>query len=344
MALIFADGFGYYNSASMTEKWDDVAQIRWAIAPGMGRRGNPAALQGGSGYPLVTNLKTPLSTIITGAAFYFGGGLGNTDIFRFTDAGNIQFYVLAQADGSITVRNTSFDFTLVPPNYTILGATNPGVLRSNSWNYIEIKVVFGVTTGAVTIRVNEVQKLNISDVATQHSSNAYCTSVGYSVPSAGNCYLNDLYICDTTTATCNDFLGDISIDARLPVADGHYKQLTPSVGTAHWSLVNGVSPDITSYLSSSVTGSKDSYIFAAASNENTLIYGVQINVAANRDGSGSRSVSALTRVGTTDVVSAPQPVGTSQLIYSAFSTVDPSTGTSWTPASLATAEFGPVVI
>ena len=168
-------------------------------------------------------------------------------------------------------------------------------------------------------------------------------AVGYSLPSNGNCYLNDLYICDTTTAVCNDFLGDISIDALVPVADGHYAQLTPSAGTAHWSLVNDASPDLLTYVSSSIVGNNDSYVFSALPTSNSVILGVQINNAALKDSSGARSISAMSRTGTTDVISTPQALSGSQLIYSAFQTTDPSTGAAWTTGGLATAEFGSVV-
>lgn len=344
MAILFIDGFDHYATSDILKKWSNNENTSWTIAPTSGRRGGGAIAMDYSGYSLIKNLSEPTSTIVLGHAMYAVSYNGSAyqPIITLSDAGTLQFLVGVQADGSISVKNGILDNTTYTG--TIIGMSSPGIMLFGVWQYIEIKATISKTVGSVVVRVNGVAVINISNVITQVTANPYITGISYSIRGSANSMLDDLYICNQTGTTNNNFLGDSRIDTLYPTRNGSKSQFTTSSGTDHWSLVNDITPNKTSYVSSNTIGAMDTYGFSGISGTATSIYGVQVTNAALKDDSGNRSISNVVISGNTTTQSKVMALSTSQNFYSSIQEVDPATQTAWVPGGVNVAEFGTVVV
>jgi len=219
---------------------------------------------------------------------------------------------------------------------TVLGVS--AATLSAGYNYIEIKATIHDSTGAVEVKINGVtdNNLNLTNVDTRNGG----TGVIDTILIAGTGYTDDFYVCDTSGATNNDFLGDIRVDTIYPDGDGNYTQFTPSTGTAHWSLVDETTPNTTDYNSGANIGDRDSYTYAALSAiTSQTIYGVQINAAALKSDSGSRSLGTMSRLSGTNKDGSGAALSTSQTYISEIQETDPASA-AWTESNINSAEFG----
>jgi hypothetical protein len=111
----------------------------------------------------------------------------------------------------------------------------------NQFNYFEIKATIHDTTGSIELRINGVPALNLVNQDTRNAGTGVVNAIRIGgTNSFGPIWaMDDLYICNTSGSTNNDFLGDIRVDTLYPNADGTYSQWTPSaVNGAHryWRL------------------------------------------------------------------------------------------------------------
>lgn len=226
MALIFMDGFDHYATADITRKWNSIVGTSGYvyIASGAGRRGGAALQVNNASYVWKNFAAVP--TVIVGFAYkpaaLYASVNTNTDIVDFTDGSIVHVSVHPQSDGSLKVYRGEAT--------TLLGSSAAGVLTVGNYNYIEAKVTISDTAGAVELRVNGVAALTLSGIDTRNAGNGTVDGVmfGGSVGVNVNMYFDDLYICDTSGAHNNDFLGDVRIEPFFPSADGTHADFTPS--------------------------------------------------------------------------------------------------------------------
>ena len=140
----------------------------------------------------------------------------------------------------------------------------PSVL--NSYFYVEIKVVIHDTTGSVAIHVDEVAVTFNASLTGIDTRNAGTTGIvdrfvlnGSSV--APNVIVDDLYLCDDSGSTNNDFLGICAVERLMPeTGNGDHTDFTCSTGSDHGALVDDNPPtDDTDYNSSTTVGHQDCY-------------------------------------------------------------------------------------
>lgn len=340
MAIIFLDSFSHYASADILRKWDanDVS-FPWTIMPTAGRRGGGAVKQGvtdaNGGNPL-TKFLPNLGSIIFGQAMY-SATLGPTIIIQLFDNTTRQVALHVQTDGAFAVTN-GFG--------TLLGTSLPGKYIAGTWQYVEAKFVIHGSTGSVTVRVNGEIVLYLAGIITKTSSNAYCTSVRYSIPSpfSNTAYMADLYVCDTTGTINNDFLGDSRIDVLLPTAPGSYAQLTPSSGTVHWSLLAEPIVNTTNFVSGNISGNKESYQFSDLPTAVGTIKGIQINNMSLKDDAGDRGMQNLTKIGGVENLSANIALKDSWYNNASIIERNPVTSSPWLESEVNDAEFGFVIV
>lgn len=100
---------------------------------------------------------------------------------------------------------------------------------SGTWNYVETKINFDAVNGSVDIKVNESFVLTASGISTtisgndkginslaMHSNNGILVTPEEYVYS----YIDDLYVCNVSGTTNNDFLGVCLVDVAYPSASG----------------------------------------------------------------------------------------------------------------------------
>ncbi len=335
MALRFVDSFDHYVTADLAEKWTTVTGTP-TISAGNGRRGT-ACLRTNAQAQHVTKTLDAQATWIVGVAIKLTNAVTGTvmPFIQLVDASTVQTDVRINNDGTISVTR----------NGTTLG-TSTFALSAGVFYYIEFKCLINNSTGTYEVRVDGSNKVSGTGADTQSSANASANQVrvGY-VSSSGSPDpdIDDVYICDATGSTNNDFLGDCRVDYYGPNGNGNTSQLTGSDGnsTDNYLLVDEAAPnDDTDYVESATVGNKDTYALADMTHTPTSIFGIQVLASAKKDDAGARSIATVTRSGTTDFDGATQALSTSYIYYSDVREVDPNTSAAWTKANFNSSEPG----
>jgi len=224
---------------------------------------------------------------------------------------------------------------------TLLATTADPVLASDTWHYLEAKVVCHDTAGAYEIRIDGQTVLTGSDVDTwAYNDSRY---VMFQLRHYYQ-YLDDIYICDTDGTTNNDFLGQVVVEGILPSADGDSSDWTPLSGTDHSAMVDDIPPDDdTSYVESNVEGDDDLYGYADLSTITTEpILGLQVNTDVRmNEFPGDIDLYQTVKSGSTS--SNGQPTNIARDDYEVATRIletDPDTTSAWTVSGVNGTQFG----
>lgn len=333
MALRWIEGFETFDT-TLTNNIDAYLNFKYANAISCTLR---AGRIGGYSMRCQNVLQwqsfAPLSTWIIG----FGYKKDNSfteGVVAFMDGGTNQFDIRVDGSGLLyATQNGNF----------IAGSNGTTTLLNGVWYYIEVKGTINTTTGSVEVMVNGVQDINVTNVNTQTTGNAASNNFRF-FPLSSYCEYDDVYICDTTGAVNNDFLGDNRVEAIMPTGAGANTDWTP-LTPPNFSEVNEIPPDgDTSYVSSNTPGNVDTYAFGNLTGITTGIKGLQVNILNRKDDAGSREIAPVVRSGGTDYT------GNTFAVLDNYSTAvqvyeeDPDTSAAWLVAGVNAAEFGQEVI
>ena len=244
MAMIFMDGFDYYNSSQINRKWDSSNAASFVT----GVYGNGKAIQGPNSW--VKNLGANVVTGFMGFHFFVPAGFGAMTICAFRDAGTVQVDLRLTASGTLQLTR----------NGTVLG-TSTSILSGNTWYWIEVKVTIDPTAGVAEVRVNGISTgwITLSGQNTRASANSYFNQVA--LPGSTATY-DSFHVWDTTGTINNTYIGEHAISTLFPNGAGTHTDWTKSGGTANFSRVNeNPADDDTSYNFSNTPGNIDSYAF-----------------------------------------------------------------------------------
>jgi len=210
-----------------------------------------------------------------------------------------------------------------------------------------MKVTIADSIGANTckVRANGVDIITVAagqDLKNTANATASQVSLGHHGTSGGATpTYDDLYICDGTGGTNNDFLGDCRVDTLYPTSDGNYSQFTPSTGSSHFALVDETTPNTTDYNDGATVGDRDSYGMGnLAALTSQTVYGVQVNAAIVKDDAGAKSAATFVRSSATDGDGAGVALGTSQAYVSQVFETNPNGSVAWTETTVNAMEAG----
>jgi len=342
MALLFFDGFDHYVSADILEKWSTVVTAAGPSAGG-GRRGTAGLNFSTSSGNVTKVFVAPNNTIYFGAAMKVAL-LASTGIFTINDAVAAKNNVIlsANADGSLSAyaRGTSN----TPGNttgMTVLGTTAPGLIVTNAYNYIEVKVALHATAGEVIVKFNGVIVLNLTGLNTFATGSTGWTTFAISGAGGGASFYDDFYLCDGSgAAPWNTFLGEIRVDALVPTAAGATTQFTPSTG-ANWQNVDDAQAnDDTDFNTATAAGLTDTFTIPNAPVVGAPIFGVQHHVTSRKTDGTTCTIAPVVRPVSTDFVGTDIAIGTTYVMRSTLLPTNPATGAQWTEAGFNAAEFG----
>src|SRR5262249_10906170 len=157
------------------------------------------------------------------------------------------------------VRLTNFAIALCSGRGGAVLAFTPMAFGPNFWYYLEIGATVATSGGTATVRVDGKTVIsftgNTKTAGTLHSTDA--VSWGFWSPSLTTYSADDLYVCDATGTTNNNFLGDVRIQSLLPNGAGASTQFTPTGSGTNYLNVNDVPDVATTYNSSSTVGDRD---------------------------------------------------------------------------------------
>jgi hypothetical protein len=347
MALLFMDSFDHYVTADLTEKWTTASGGTTSISAGAGRRSSAAAriTFASNGY-LLKGVGASGATAIVGCAFR-ASALGGQQILGVYDAGvnATHVYLTVNSDGSLTAyRGSAIAGVANSGNVgTVLGSSAAGVLSANVYAYVELKVLLSDTVGTVTVRVNGLPVITRTAQDTAQGSLVWTAAWIGNVTSTISASLDfdDLYVCDGSgAAPCNDLLGDVRVDVRLPTAAGASTGWTPSA-VVNWQNVDDATPnDDTDYNATTTLSATDTFVTQDAPVVGATIFGLQHCLNAKKMDTGTCTVAPVIRHGGVDYPGVHLAPSTAYAYALAIAAVNPATGAAWTEADFNAAEFG----
>lgn len=332
--LLFMDGFDHYATADIAKKWTSQAG---SISIGSAGRRLSGQLH------ITNNTSSASKTLNANASWVIGFAFSASalpgsavHIAALLDNGSQQCELRLNPDGTLSVTRAGAAVT---------NGTSVVALSAGAYYYIEWKVTIAdsISAGSCKVRINGVDVITVATGQDlKATANAYATQVRIGNATVTNLTADydDLYVCDQSGSTNNDFLGDCRVDTQFPNADGATTNFVTSSGTTHYTLVDEAAPNSTDYVDSATVGDRDLYEFAnLTALATSAVYGVQVSTAAWKDDAGSRSIAVTARSASTNVDGATQALSTSQLYHSSIFETD-SASAAWTQSNVDAAQFG----
>jgi hypothetical protein len=342
MSLLFVDGFDHYATADVTKKWNGIGITAPTIVATDGRR-NSGRIQIPASSS-ASKLITQGDSFVVGFAFRFQTTLLNArKIAAFFDSGTTQCELRLNTNGTLSVTRNGTALT---------NGTSTTALTLNVYDYIEWKVTIAnsISAGSCVVRINGV---DVIDVAAgqdlQNTANAYANqfTIGNDQTGAPTVSFDDLYICNQSGSTNNNFLGDCRVDTLYPDADGFYTDGTPSAGSDHYAMVDETPVSTSDYVTLASLNDRDSYSFTSLpALAGQVVYGVQAVAAVDKNDSGLISAATFARSGSSPAVNqdgASTALSTTYTFLRDIYEQNPDTSTAWDRDSVNAAEFGVVV-
>lgn len=330
---MFCESFDHYTgSATMNLKWNS-GNPTGLPATSFGRNGRGVRLVG-SGELLIKDVGTHI-TLVAGAAFQRNTSTNTTTILRFRDSGSAtQINILLNSDGSISIQRGS---TTVATS--VNGGSTPAI-SIGTYNYVEGKATIDNTSGYVEVRINGVVYVTFSG-DTQATANTDVKEIVFTnSANAGDLYYDDIYICNTSGTTNNNFLGDIRVECVFASATGTYAQWTTTGSSINFQNIDENSPNTTDYNYSSTPGQADTFNFNDLAITSGQLFGIQRFLFARKDDAGSRFIAPIYRRNSIDVTGTVLSLGDTFTYYRDILELDPSITGTWTISNFNASEWG----
>jgi hypothetical protein len=346
MALLFMDGFDSYGtSIASAPSPSGILARKYSGAPSNGAMTVRAGRL--DGYCLrfynddfnTDGLRpaalTTNATLVVGVAVKFGSILDNSRFVRFVDGANVGVQLLLRADGELSVYNVRTS--------TQLGITSGLGLLSNTWYYVEIKVVAGAS-GSFDVHVAGVSVLSASGVDTSatvgHDYNATfaLTNPNYSALTTD---FDDLYCVDGSGSVNNDLLGNMRVVTLRPDGAGITTEFTPDSGSNYARVNEAICGDDTNYVEDSTAGHKDLYVYDALNGISVGIKGVMVCTDCRETDASPFSLKTVCKSGTTEDADAGQAISSTTFVTKRrVLETNPDTTAAWTYDGVDAAQFG----
>lgn len=276
MALLFLDGFEEYDSSNEINWWNEASAIQAHNGVKYCYRSSstnlvPSTTQvrtaqnGLTGKSLlvwaaVLGLKVPnVSTLYWGFGVYCSGSLTTSQMAGFCKDPMTNNCVQNPSTGVRININSNGTLALINNNTGSTIATSTLTITANAWYYIEIKYVFGSgTSGSVQVKVDGTDYLNVTSIDTAATA-AFIDTIYFQCSNNGLVeYIDDVYVCDSSGATNNTFLGPISVYTLIPTANSATVDMTPSAGS-NYACVDDIPPNTTDYVTATASNQVDLY-------------------------------------------------------------------------------------
>lgn len=243
MSAIFWESWDHYNTSQLTTKWNSQIGVGLGaflppeITTDAGRKGYGLAIRtGGSAWKAFQDL-----SIVSVGLAWRPMGIANKRIFALRDEESIQVYLQLSAASKVQVYRG---------NGQLLG-TSAQAISAGTFYHLELRVVLGSTTGAVTLRINGDATLGFSatNVNTQVSSFARVNILQLGDPTNSPIYFHydDIFITDGT------MLGPQFVDVLRPNGGvpGYMDMAVVGAGSHYQAMDETTPDDDTTYVYSS---------------------------------------------------------------------------------------------
>lgn len=346
MALRFFDSINHYASATAPKKGWTFGAGQTTVEASLGRNGS-GAIQVTTTAALPTmGASAPISgvsgtTAIVGFAFKVSAVTRDRDydILTIFNGSTEQITVTLSLSGTLSVRRGTRTGTVLGTTATTLGTA--------TWYFLELKVLFSDTVGTYDLKIDGTSAVSGSSADTVVSGAAW-SGIAFRIQSqnagSGNqptFLYGDVYVCDGSGGSENDFLGDHAVDRLLPsTGNGTNTAWSLSTGSDHGALVDENPMNESDYVYTSTINAVDTFNYPAMALGGT-VKAVQVVLFAKAAVAGVRQLTATCVIsGTTYAHGTPQVLGSDWTCYRFVFLVSPATGIAWTTAEIDGAEFG----
>ena len=363
MALLFMDGFEqyassaelaysrYYATSAMPARWGyvsgtghyvDNAGYKTSQPGGVTSKSYNNRMSAGTSYGFAALYLPATTTLIVGFAYQVSI-LGSPIYLRFGGANTSNWsasnsFLTFQfgASGQVTLYNNRTGITLI--------STPASTVLANNWYYIELKIVFGAT-GSAELKIDGLSVGTATSVDTRHhTSDSAFNQLGFGAvnvpPATVQQYFDDLYVCDGTGATHNDFLGPVSVYTLFPSANGTTNQFTPTGVASNWDAVNEQAADTVTYVSSSTANHVDKYNVTDLPVSPTTIHAVAVGSMGSKSETNARQFRNTVTVGGTTSNGATATPAFSIYNMSQDLFLTAPGGSAWTASDVNSMEIG----
>lgn len=361
MALLYFDGFEQYTSApslvstsynalsSMPGRWVTYNDSTGTTFNTAGyRTAQPAGTNAtslrfyvaGSGAPNATLGVPSSTTLITGFATNVSALAIGVVLRVWGPNGGSYITLTTNGSGQLILTNNRTSVNLI--------VTASNVFFANNWHYVELKMTCGAS-GSAELIVDGTSVGTATAVDTRgHTSDTQYNRLQFGVPSTVfstiYIYMDDLYVCDGTGATHNNFLGPVKVYTLFPNANGTTNQFTPTGVANNWDAVDEQLIDTTTYVASSTTNQVDMYAVKDLPITPTTVYAVAVGSCAIKTESSARQYrNNVTVSGTTTNGTTVTPVLSYYLWNQDLFTTAPG-GAAWTAADVNSMQIGVEVL
>ena len=220
--IIFTDSFQTYTAGTQPNRWSGVSNGALTTSTAQVRGSAKQSLNGGGGrqgwYKNVPNQ----TTYIVGVAMYITGVV---TVLTFADTGVDQVSLVVTAAGFLQFYRGG----------TLLG-TSVGSVSFNAWHYLEAKVLVDPAVGTCEVKLDGVSALSLTGQNTRNTTLSQINQIilndswngGLPFNNGSVRYNQDFVILDTTGTVNNNYLGDVSVLARMPSGNGTTNNYTNS--------------------------------------------------------------------------------------------------------------------
>lgn len=335
MALLMLEGFDHFSSDAhgMSKGWDSLGTYH-TIGTSYGRFGG-RGMQISWSSPGATpkkNIGADKTTIYFGVAIKkFEGG---TPGYSSSDESLITIYDESSVKQVRIHVNSSYGLSAYQGDNTLLGSTANNIFEDQRWFYLEGKITISATVGEVTLRVNEIQVLNLTSQDTKNGSD-YIRYFGIcSMYNDMATLFDDIYIDDA------EFHGDCQVKTFLPDdVSTTNNSFTASAGAKDECVDDNPPTDDTDYIYSNTLNHKQG--FSITTGTLGTVKGIQLNNFTRDDAAGSRKITNFIRSNGTDYsgTESDQLTADYKFEHDCWDD-DPDDSNPWTQTKLEAAEFG----
>lgn len=256
-------------------------------------------------------------------------------IMQFNDVGNSrQVVIMVSPTGSLQVYRNTDPTSGVG---TLIGETTGPVLPAQSWRHVEAWVYRHATLGTVTVRIEGVEVLALTNVNTGSATYAQ-VAIGTAFSLAGvltGLSIKDVVFMNGAGSQNNTFIGPCGVYRLVPNADVS-SGWSRSSGASDWDLLDEAPPDDAGYIYA-----PDPPPAASIMNLTNLpadvvaVRGILSTVRAQKTDSGDGKLQvSLSPDNVNYDAGADNAISTAFAYYYDVSEVSPTTTSAWTPVEV----------
>jgi hypothetical protein len=325
MALLFFEGFDAYGTGghhNQQANSSSTGSINTVVV-----RTGRASMRLDSSQNFGRVVSVSGSTVVVGMGVYFAAHLATNLQWRLNANGSGAFGLSVETDSVGRLR-------VLAPNGGAPIWTDTDTQPTGTWLYLELKVNNqSSATGSWTLRRNGQVLQTQSSVVTLASGSHVIDGMSAQAASGQTIWLDDIYICDGSGSSLNDFLGPVRSRTLLPTANASVA-MTPNTG-ANWDAVNDTTPDDdTTYVSAATAPLTDRYTLADLPPEASIIRAVRSIYRARKEDAATVELRSVLLSGATETTGAARALDTAYAYYTDYFPTDPNTAAAWTPAAV----------